>query len=138
MTKINIIGPAPGEEYEQWEAKRKELWELYRPHYLQAVDEVEGANLFVFEHCVLEIRLCNEGLGLENLTDKQREEIVEYDSNAVTVMEELYREAKLPVDARLGDVTCRRCGRLARGFKIYINLPAEGPFLYDESCNSCR
>lgn len=123
--------------YEAWEAERQALWNKYRPHYEQANAGTEGANPFVFEHCVLERRLCNKMGRIEGITDTQREQIIDIDSHATTIIDELYMEAAVEINAELADITCRRCGRLRRGRRIYVKLPTEGNILHDEVCSTC-
>ncbi len=167
MTKIKIIGPAPGEEgdrtgapfvgpagrllkriirgmrggrmdYEAWEKERQELWDKYKPHYLQAQDGVSSANIFVFEHCILERRLCDKGRGVAELTEDQEATIADLDAYAVNIMENLYQEVSVPFNFRPGEVVCRRCGQNKRGHKVFITLPALGLILHDEFCNTCK
>ncbi len=123
--------------YEVWEKLRQELWEKYKAHYLQAADEIQSANIFVFEHCIIERRLCDKGLGVDGLTDDQKAQIEDIDSHAVSIMDNLYMEASIPLDARPMEVTCRRCRLKNRGFKVYIKLPELGEILHDEFCTTC-
>lgn len=124
--------------YEDWEGERKALWEKYVPHYKQAADGIHSANIFVFEHCILERRLCDKGMGLAELTEDQEATIADIDAHAVSIIDNLYMEASIPLDARPAEVTCKRCGRLRRGLKVYISTPAIGAMLHDEFCNTCK
>lgn len=123
--------------YEAWEKLRRETWDKYVPHYKQAMDGTEGANAYVFEHCVVERRLCETGLKITDLADDQKSQIEDIDAQATSIIEELYQERKVTIDSQLCDVTCRRCGRLKRGYEVYIKLPELGQYLYDEVCNTC-
>lgn len=138
MIKDSTIQDLLGLTYDDWEAERKALWEKYVPHYKQAADGVHSANIFVFEHCVLERRLCDKGMGLAELTEDQEATIADIDAHAVSILEQLYMEASVPLDARLGDVACRKCGLVRRGYKVYIGLPEVGTILHDEFCNICK
>ena len=123
--------------YETWEKERQELWDRYVSHYKQAADGIDSANIYVFEHCVLERRLCDKGLGVADLTDDQKDQIHDIDSHATSIIDNLYMEASVPLDARLGEVTCKRCGINGRGHKVYISMPALGLQLHDEFCHTC-
>ena len=124
-------------DYEAWEKLRRELWDKYRSHYLQARDGTEGSSPYVFEHCILERQLCETGLKIADLADDQRSQIEDIDAHATTIIEELYQEGNVTIESQLCDVTCRRCGRLKRGYEVYIKLPELGQHLYDETCNTC-
>ncbi len=124
--------------YEAWEKERQELWDKYKSHYLQASDGVSSANIFVFEHCILERRLCDKGLGVEDLTDDQKDQIHDIDSHATSIIDNLYMEASVNLDFRPGEVVCKRCGQNKRGFKVFVTLPALGLILHDEFCNTCK
>lgn len=125
-------------DYQDWEAERKALWEKYVSHYTQASDGIHSANIFVFEHCVLERRLCDKGLGLEGLTDDQKDQIHDIDSHAASIIDSLYLEASIPLDARKGEVICKRCGLNKNGWKVFISTPVLGLRLHDEFCHTCK
>jgi hypothetical protein len=123
--------------YEAWEKERKEMWNKYVSHYSQAADGIHSANIFVFEHCILERRLCDKGLGLEGLTDDQKEQIRDIDSHAASIIDNLYMEASVTLDARKGEVVCKRCGLAKPGFKVFVNLPEVGLLMHDQFCHTC-
>jgi len=125
-------------DYESWETERQTLWNEYVSHYVQAADGIHSANIFIFEHCILERRLCDKGLGLEGLTDDQKAQIHDLDSHATNIIDNLYMEAGVPLDARPGMVVCGRCGLEKKGFKVFVSLPKVGLVLHDQFCHSCR
>ena len=123
--------------YEAWEKERQALWDRYVPNYQQAQDGIHSANIFVFEHCILERRLCDKGMGLAGLTEDQEATIADIDAHAVSIIDNLYMEAAIPLDARKGEVICKRCGVNKNGFKVFITTPALGLRLHDEFCHTC-
>jgi len=124
-------------DYETWEKDRQELWEKYKSHYVQAADGVHSANIYVFEHCVLERRLCGKGFDLDGLDEDQEATIADVDSHATNIIDNLYMEAGVVLDARPGEVVCKRCGLKKNGFKVFINLPEVGLIMHDQFCHTC-
>ncbi len=126
--------------YEEWEEERQRLWDNYKAHYLQAQGGIKAAFPYVFEHATREAEHCSSIMASEDarlLTDQQNSLILEVHSMSTNVIEGMITDGSVTLDARPADVSCSRCNREKRGFKVYIKLPGLGNYLQDEFCTTC-
>lgn len=127
-------------DYETWETQRQELWDKYKTHYLQAQAGHDGANIFCYEHAVLERKLCHEIINTNDATEMDEEQmgnVLDVDGMAESIIEGLYLDGAVETKTTPADVICRRCNRNKRGFKVTISLPSLGDHQTDEYCTTC-
>lgn len=102
--------------------KRQALWDKYRPHYLRANEGDSAANPYVFEHCVLERKMCEEaGVQPKEEDESRRLDVIDH---CISVMDTLYEEGLVAIERNLADITCQRCNRLEKGYIVVVKLPS--------------
>ena len=115
-------------------AKIEELWQQYRPYYLQAQEGKEVAKLHVFEHAVMEMRLADKLEPDDTMTEEDISNVRNMDIDVIT---ELMSEGAVPVNNISSQVRCDRCKKFAKGVIRTINLPCGEIYEHERVCYVC-
>lgn len=109
------------------------LWNEYKPYYLQHQDGVNSAAIHVLEHAVKEVRLYDS----ENDGSLKEDTITEGRDMAVTVIQELIEDGKVPINNISSQVQCDRCKKFAKGVIRTVNLPNGEIYEHERVCYVC-